>query len=84
MVSPFFPPTGGEKGGRGDEYMKNKAERGAVGVSTCSQRKWLTAQRITVIQFFTESYRIDCFRSYEFFVICAAKPNTLSDVINNR
>jgi hypothetical protein len=30
----------------GDEYMKNKAERGAVGLSTCSQRRWLTAQRV--------------------------------------
>jgi len=26
--------------------MKNNAERGAVGVSTCSQRRWLTAQRV--------------------------------------
>ena len=38
--------------GRGDEYMKNKAERGgAVGVSTCSQRRWLTAQRVRYFLF---------------------------------
>jgi len=41
MVSPFFATA--EKGVGGDEYMKNKAERGAGGVSTCSQRRWLTA-----------------------------------------
>jgi len=38
--------------GRGDEYMKNKAERGgAVEVSTCSQRRWLTAQRVRYFLF---------------------------------
>ena len=60
MVSPFFATA--EKGagfasrslgeGLGDEYMKNKAERGgAVGVSTCSQRRWLTAQSVISIIF---------------------------------
>jgi len=27
--------------------MKNKAEKGVGGMSTCSQRRWLTAQRVT-------------------------------------